>query len=64
VSCIPFSVPFIPLILDFMAGSIGNLLGEQKAQRAGVAANTSIVMALAIAAIPRFVFVLRFCQLT
>lgn len=34
---------------------IGNLLGERKAIRAGVAANTSIVMALIISGISRYV---------
>lgn len=33
--------------------SIGNLLGEQNAKRAAVAANTSIIMALALAGVSR-----------
>lgn len=33
--------------------SIGNLLGEQNAKRAGIAANTALVMALLIAGISR-----------
>jgi len=34
---------------------VGNLLGEQKAKRAGVAANTSLVLALVMSGISRSV---------
>ena len=36
-------------LADGMYSSVGNLLGESKAKRAGVAANTSIVLAVMIA---------------
>lgn len=39
--------PFV--LMEATTHSIGNLLGEHKAKRAGVAANTSIVLAIIIA---------------
>ncbi|KAF8962337.1 mate-domain-containing protein [Flammula alnicola] len=49
-----FQAPFALSIAT--AVRIGNLLGESKAKRAGVAANTSILMAFLIACIPSTVF--------
>ena len=37
------------------AGRVGNLLGEGKSRRAGISANTSLVLALAMAGVFRFI---------
>lgn len=38
--------------------SIGNLLGEKKAKRAGIAANTAILMALVVSLVTSLLFMI------
>ena len=47
------SVSYLFPEVSLMCYRIGNLLGEGKAKRAGMAAKTSLVIALAISALTR-----------